>query len=133
MVLVWDSIEIPLTGEQTAVLRFPPEVGASRPPPPHPKLPPPRGSALVCGDLRELLVDLLHDELVHLPDGAGAVGGPQVILLPQDPLQRGPQVVQPVLVLAVVGGAHDGVHERQVLHPQLHGTEQVEEETREKY
>lgn len=70
-------------------------------------------------DLRELLEDLLHDQLIHLLCCSAAFILPEIFLLPENPLQRPLQVRQTVPVLQIVCGSDDGVHEGEVLHPQL--------------
>lgn len=74
---------------------------------------------LVLTDLWELFVDLLHNEFIHLLCCGIPFVLSRVFLLPENPLQRPLQVRQPVLVLQVVRGAYNGVHEGEILHPQL--------------
>lgn len=79
--------------------------------------------ALVRTDLWELFVDLLHNELIHLLCCSIPLILSGVFLLPENPLQSPLQVGQPVLVLQVVRGAYNGVHEGEILHPQLQMSE----------
>lgn len=65
----------------------------------------------VCADLREFFINLLHYELIHLSGLSRAFVLPRVVFLSQNPLQRRLQVRETVLMLQVVGGAHDGMHE----------------------
>ena len=75
---------------------------------------------LALTDLWELLVDLLHNEFIHLFRCSAPFLLSGIFLLPENPLQRPLQVRQTVLVLEVVRRAHYGVHQGKVLHPHLH-------------
>lgn len=81
--------------------------------------------ASVCTDLREFFIDLLHDEFIHLSAGT-LVHTPGVIVFSQNPLQRCLQVTQPMLMLQIISGAHDSVHERQILHTHLTHTHYIQ-------
>lgn len=63
-------------------------------------------------DFWELLINLQDDQFVHLALLT-------LLLLPQDALQDALQVGEAVLVLQIGRGADDGVHQREILHPQL--------------